>query len=338
MGVKALVVAEDPGTQQRTLNPRVRGSSPWRRTRSDLGFYPRFLLSGCRYGQRLAIGVGAAAGSTASATVGRLRLARRGGAGNEAASRDNERGDVLGGLASDLHHRAREADLSWPLADRGSPGDVQHGNPAQPAGHPLPAQRSPLPPRRPLGQFRLGDECDGGLPADQLSQQPRREQPLETAGRDVRVQDDPVHLLGQISPPRCVGVRQELFQFLIGLEDPVTGKIIGRADRLGVLRAEELIKGRLALGLRRDMMHVVMARRHLAPPPAMNPLSHRCGFPDRPQSSLKPFTQRLHCATTRDGGSRFEKMERAAHPGPASPAAHTTTEAALGFSPPTPGN
>ena len=25
--------------EQRTLNPRVRGSSPWRRTRSDLGFY-----------------------------------------------------------------------------------------------------------------------------------------------------------------------------------------------------------------------------------------------------------------------------------------------------------
>jgi len=26
-------------TEQRTLNPRVRGSSPWRRTRSDLGLY-----------------------------------------------------------------------------------------------------------------------------------------------------------------------------------------------------------------------------------------------------------------------------------------------------------
>jgi hypothetical protein len=26
-------------SEQRTLNPRVRGSSPWRRTRSDLGFY-----------------------------------------------------------------------------------------------------------------------------------------------------------------------------------------------------------------------------------------------------------------------------------------------------------
>src|SRR5579872_2415992 len=25
--------------EQRTLNPRVRGSSPWRRTRTDLGFY-----------------------------------------------------------------------------------------------------------------------------------------------------------------------------------------------------------------------------------------------------------------------------------------------------------
>jgi len=37
--VKAQVAAWDPGTQQRTLNPRVRGSSPWRRTRSDLGFY-----------------------------------------------------------------------------------------------------------------------------------------------------------------------------------------------------------------------------------------------------------------------------------------------------------
>ena len=25
--------------QERTLNPRVRGSSPWRRTRADLGLY-----------------------------------------------------------------------------------------------------------------------------------------------------------------------------------------------------------------------------------------------------------------------------------------------------------
>jgi hypothetical protein len=111
------------------------------------------------------------------------------------------------------------------------------------------AQRPPLPPRRSLSQFRLGDERDGGLPADQLSQQPWRQQPLETAGRDIGIRDDPVHLLGQISPPRRVGVRQELFQLLIGLEDPVTGKIISRPDRLGALRAEELIKGRLPLGL-----------------------------------------------------------------------------------------
>ena len=108
-----------------------------------------------------------------------------------------------------------------------------------------------------------------------------REQPLEAAGRDICVQDDPVHLLGQISPPLRVGVHQELFQFLIGLEDSVTGKIISRPDRLGVLRTEEIIKGRLPFGLGRDMTHVIMARRHLAPPPAMNPLSHRYGFPGR---------------------------------------------------------
>ena len=30
---------ENKRTEQRTLNPRVRGSSPWRRTRSDLGFH-----------------------------------------------------------------------------------------------------------------------------------------------------------------------------------------------------------------------------------------------------------------------------------------------------------
>jgi hypothetical protein len=34
--------------EQRTLNPRVRGSSPWRRTRSDLGFYDsRSIFYGC---------------------------------------------------------------------------------------------------------------------------------------------------------------------------------------------------------------------------------------------------------------------------------------------------
>src|SRR5689334_17844055 len=38
-GVKAQVVAGNPRTQQRTLNPRVRGSSSWRCTRTDLGFH-----------------------------------------------------------------------------------------------------------------------------------------------------------------------------------------------------------------------------------------------------------------------------------------------------------
>jgi hypothetical protein len=38
-GVKAQVIATNPRTEQRTLNPRVRGSSPWRRTRPDLGFH-----------------------------------------------------------------------------------------------------------------------------------------------------------------------------------------------------------------------------------------------------------------------------------------------------------
>src|SRR6516165_3715112 len=37
--MKAQVVTRDHRTEQRTLNPRVRGSSPWRRTRTDLGFY-----------------------------------------------------------------------------------------------------------------------------------------------------------------------------------------------------------------------------------------------------------------------------------------------------------
>ena len=33
--------------EQRTLNPRVRGSSPWRRTRDDLGFHPSRLFFMC---------------------------------------------------------------------------------------------------------------------------------------------------------------------------------------------------------------------------------------------------------------------------------------------------
>jgi hypothetical protein len=39
--------------QERTLNPRVRGSSPWRRTRSDLGLYrsrPFFMCPVCPHG------------------------------------------------------------------------------------------------------------------------------------------------------------------------------------------------------------------------------------------------------------------------------------------------
>ena len=37
--VKLLVDCVNRTPEQRTLNPRVRGSSPWRRTRDDLGFY-----------------------------------------------------------------------------------------------------------------------------------------------------------------------------------------------------------------------------------------------------------------------------------------------------------
>src|SRR5271157_6598322 len=36
--IKSQLVALVNRTEQRTLNPRVRGSSPWRRTRTDLGF------------------------------------------------------------------------------------------------------------------------------------------------------------------------------------------------------------------------------------------------------------------------------------------------------------
>ena len=38
--MKSQLVTSVNRTEQRTLNPRVRGSSPWRRTRYDLGLYP----------------------------------------------------------------------------------------------------------------------------------------------------------------------------------------------------------------------------------------------------------------------------------------------------------
>src|SRR5512146_2073656 len=48
-------------------------------------------------------GVSAATGPTApAAPVGRFWLARPGGAGYEASGRDDERGDVFGGLTGDL--------------------------------------------------------------------------------------------------------------------------------------------------------------------------------------------------------------------------------------------
>jgi hypothetical protein len=46
VSVKAQGVRFGLRKNQRTLNPRVRGSSPWRRTRTDLGFYrPRLFFS-----------------------------------------------------------------------------------------------------------------------------------------------------------------------------------------------------------------------------------------------------------------------------------------------------
>jgi hypothetical protein len=40
VSVNMLVDCLNRTPEQRTLNPRVRGSSPWRRTRTDLGLYP----------------------------------------------------------------------------------------------------------------------------------------------------------------------------------------------------------------------------------------------------------------------------------------------------------
>ena len=44
-----LVDSGNRTSEQRTLNPRVRGSSPWRRTRSDLGFYDSRLFFYVRF-------------------------------------------------------------------------------------------------------------------------------------------------------------------------------------------------------------------------------------------------------------------------------------------------
>jgi hypothetical protein len=101
---------------------------------------------------------------------------------------------------------------------------------------------------------------DGRLATDQFREQSRRELPLETQGRDISVQNDPAHPLGQIGPPGRVGKGKELFQFLIGLKDAITSQILGRLDGLGTLRAEELIQTGLPLGQWRDVSHVVMAR------------------------------------------------------------------------------
>jgi hypothetical protein len=49
VGIARHQVMEKNQTDQRTLNPRVRGSSPWRRTRSDLGFHDSRSFFSCPF-------------------------------------------------------------------------------------------------------------------------------------------------------------------------------------------------------------------------------------------------------------------------------------------------
>jgi site-specific DNA recombinase len=110
-------------------------------------------------------------------------------------------------------------------------GTVKHWDTAEPLVHPPLANRSPLPTERPLRQLPCGHECHRWLAPDQFRQQTRRELPFETQRRDVSVQDDPVHQLGQVGSPGRVGVGDELFQFLIGVKDTITSQVIRRFDR-----------------------------------------------------------------------------------------------------------
>ena len=45
--MKSQLVATGNRTEQQTLNLRVRGSSPWRRTHPDLGFYRSWAFFSC---------------------------------------------------------------------------------------------------------------------------------------------------------------------------------------------------------------------------------------------------------------------------------------------------
>jgi hypothetical protein len=110
-------------------------------------------------------------------------------------------------------------------------GTVKHWDTAEPLVHPPLANRSPLPTERPLRQLPCGHECHRWLAPDQFRQQTRRELPFETQRRDVSVQDDPVHQLGQVGSPGRVGVGDELFQFLIGVKDTITSQVIRRLSR-----------------------------------------------------------------------------------------------------------
>lgn len=85
---------------------------------------------------------------------------------------------------------------------------------------------------------------------------------FETQGRDVSVEDDSVHSLGQIGSPGRVCVDDELFQFLIGLKDTFTGQVIGRLNRADTLRPEKFIQGGLSLSKKRHVVHVVVTRGH----------------------------------------------------------------------------
>ena len=64
-------------------------------------------------------------------------------------------------------------------------------------------------------------------------------------------------LAGSIAPGRTA-VDHKLLEFIARLGDAIAGKVVGRPDRLDLLRAEELIKRCLPLGSGRAI-HVVMA-------------------------------------------------------------------------------
>jgi hypothetical protein len=114
---------------------------------------------------------------------------------------------------------------------------VEDDDTVEPALQPVTIPRAPVTDLGPLPQLakRHGDAPRG---TSQLHDQGTGKSVLDALRRDIGIENDVIHQLGEIRPAVGVGIGDELLELLIGVEDTLLRHVADRRDRAHALAAD----------------------------------------------------------------------------------------------------